>query len=104
MNARAPKAFSAYVITWSDATGIEVGKVLIDKGVRLECIWNWINWETGVETSAVGRRLTRLCPECKVSHSMVGILGHDGECGGDDVRIEGQQVIADAKKRIEAER
>lgn len=98
-----PKQFSAYVVTWSDAEGIEVGKVLIDKGALLERDWHWINFETDAETSAIGRRLARLCPECKADHRMVGILGHDGECGTDDVRSEGQQVIADAKKRVDAE-
>lgn len=100
---KTPKQFSAYVITWSDQPSIEVGKVLIDKGAQLERDWHWINFETDAETSAVGRRLTRLCPECKVDHSMVGILGHDGECGTEDVRSEGQQVIADARKRVDAE-
>lgn len=97
-----PKQFSAYIITHSDVPEIEVGEVLIDKGAQLDRVWNWINFDTGVETSATGRRLTRLCPECRVDHSIVGALGHDGECGSDEVRDEGRQVIADAKKRLAA--
>lgn len=99
-----PKQFSAYVVTWSDVEGIEVGKVLIDKGAQLERVWNWMNFDSGAETSAVGQRLARLCPECKVDHSRVGILGHDGECGSEDAKTEAQQVLADAKKRVEVPR
>lgn len=97
---KTPKQFSVYVVTWSDVAEIDAGKILIDKGAQLERVWNWINFETGVETAAVGRRLARLCPECRVDHSRVGILGHDGECGSDDVKEEAQQVLADAKRRI----
>ena len=98
-----PKQFSAYLVTWSDEPSMAVGAVLIDKGSLLERDWTVINWETDVTTAAVGRRLSRLCPECRIAHMMVGVLGHDGECGSDDVRSEAQQVLADAKKRVDAD-
>lgn len=102
MTTKAPKMFSAYVVTWSDEPKMPVGSVLIDKGNRHDAEWNIHDFKTDKSTGAVGRRLTRLCPECRVDHKRVGVLGHDGECGSDEVKEEARQVIADAKKRIEA--
>lgn len=96
------KQCSAYLVTWSDEPSMAVGAVLIDSGNRLDRDWNVMNFKTGVETSAFGRRLSRLCPDCRHQHKKVGILGHDGDCGSDDVKQEGQQVLADAKKRVAA--
>ncbi len=100
---KTPAAFSAYVITWSDEPAMPVSETVIDKGSRLERDWTVMNFETGKETGAVGRRLARLCPECRVIHGRAGILGHDGDCGSDEARDEAMQVLADAKKRILAE-
>jgi hypothetical protein len=97
--AKTPKQFSAYLVTWSDEPSIKAGAILIDKGARLECDWNVIDFNTGKTTSAAGVRLSRLCPECRVEHKRVGILGHDGDCGSEAAREEAQQVLADAKKR-----
>lgn len=94
-----PKQFSAYVVTWSDEPAMRPGAVLIDKGALLQRDWNVMNFETGKETGATGLRLARVCPDCRVEHSMVGILGHDGECGAAEVKEEARQVLADAKKR-----
>ena len=99
----APKTHSAYLVTASDEPTIKVGAILLDKGNRLHAEWNVVNFETGVETGAVGRRLSRICADCRVDHRAVGILGHDGECGSQEVKDEARQVLADAKKRIEAE-
>lgn len=98
-----PKQFSAYLVIASDEPAMPVGATLIDKGALVQRDWNTMNFETGEETFAVGQRLARLCPECRVAHSMVGILGHDGDCGSEDVRSEGRQVLADSKKRVAAE-
>lgn len=100
----APKQFSAYLVTWSEVDSMPVGGVIIDKGNRLDADWNFIEFATGIETGAVGRRLSRLCVECRIDHKRVGILGHDGPCGSDEVVTEAQQVLKDAKKRIEAQR
>lgn len=97
-----PKAFSAYLVTWSDESSMPVGSVLIDKGTQIDRDWNVMNFETGVETGARGRRLARLCPDCRVNHSKIGILGHDGECGSDEVKDEARQELKHAEKRIEA--
>lgn len=93
-----PKQFSAYVVTASDIETIPVDSILIDKGALVVRDWNVIDFETGVETAAVGERLARLCPECRVTHGKVGILGHDGECGSDAVKEEARQELAHAKK------
>lgn len=98
MSARTPKQFSAYLVVWSDEPSMPTGGVLIDKGALLERDWNVINFETGKTTSAVGRRLARLCPDCRTQHRVVGVLGHDGDCGSEQVRREAQQEIAHAKK------
>lgn len=95
-----PKQFSAYVVTASDEPSMPVDSVLVDKGVDLVREWNVMNFETGVETGAVGQRLTRVCPDCRVQHGKIGVLGHDGECGSDDVKEEARQVIAHAMKRV----
>lgn len=97
-----PREFSAYLVTASDIEQMPVGAVLIDKGTLLVRDWHLMNFETGEQSSAVGQRLSRLCPECRTQHSKVGILGHDGECGTEPVREEAQQVLADAKKRAAA--
>lgn len=93
--------FSAYLVTWSDEAAMPVGVTLIDKGSRLEADWNLMDFKTGKQTSAVGRRLARLCPECRINFKQIGILGHDGDCGLDAVKDEAGQVIRDAAKRIE---
>ena len=102
MSRRTPKTFSAYLVTWSDEPSMAVGSILIDKGTLLERDWNVVGFDDGKFTSAAGRRLSRLCTKCRLEHKKVGILGHDGECGSDDVKEEARQVLADAKKRIEA--
>lgn len=95
----APAEFSAYLVTWSDEPSMPVGNVLIDKGKRLEAEWNVHDFKTGEFTGATGVRLVRLCPDCRNEHSIVGSLGHDGNCGSDEVREEARQEIAHAKKR-----
>lgn len=97
-----PKAFSAYLVTSSWVDAMPVGAVLIDKGRLLDRDWTTMNFKTGEASSAVGKRLARVCPDCYVAHRRVGILGHDGDCGTDEVRDEAQQVLADAKKRVAA--
>ena len=100
---KTPKQFSAYVVTWSTVPEMPVGGVLVDKGALLQRDWNLINFETGVETGATGRRIARVCPDCRVKFSMVGMLGHDGDCGSDEVRSEAQAELKHAKKRIEVD-
>jgi hypothetical protein len=79
-----------------------VDAVLIDKGALLERDWNVHDFNTGKDTGATGVRLARLCPECRTEHRMVGILGHDGECGTEPVKSEARQEIAHAKKKAKA--
>lgn len=100
---KTPKQFSAYIVTSSTVDSMPVGVVLIDKGSELVREWNVMNFETGVETGAVGQRLARVCPDCRTKHSKVGILGHHGECGSDAVRTEAQQELAHAKKQATPE-
>lgn len=95
-----PKQFSAYLIAWSDQPAMPVGAVVVDKGARLERDWEFINFETDVLTCAGGRRIARLCPDCRHDHEMVGMLGHDGDCGSEEVRTEAQQELAHAKKQL----
>lgn len=97
-----PKEFSAYLVTSSTVEQMPVGATLIDRGALLVRDWTMMNFTTGEETGAVGKRLARVCPDCRTKHNRVGILGHDGECGTDEVRDEAQQVLADAKKRVAA--
>lgn len=100
-----PKQFSAYLVTWSDQSSMPVGEILIDKGSQLQRDWNVVDFKTGIESGAVGRRLARLCPDCRVKHGMVGILGHDGDCGTADVKSEAQGELKHARKQqIEAAR
>lgn len=104
MSRKTPARFSAYLVTWSDEPSIPVGKILVDKGNRLEADWNVIDFKTEKTTRAVGRRIACLCPDCRVRHGMVGILGHDGDCGSDEVRAEAQGEIKHAARRFEESR
>lgn len=99
-----PKQFSAYVVISSDEPSMPVGATLIDKGTLIYRDWNVMDFETGEETGATGQRLARLCPECRVTHKTIGVLGHDGECGSNDVKAEAQGELKHAKKRLEAHR
>jgi len=98
-----PRQFSAYLVISSDEPSMPVGATLIDKGSRIYADWNVMDFTTGKETGAVGRRMSRLCRECRLDHKRVGILGHEGECGSEDVVAEARQELADAQKRIETQ-
>lgn len=95
MSRRAPKAFSAYRIVYSNDPGVKVGQVLIDRDVLLHRDWRAINFETGAETSFGGPRVARLCVTCHAEHRKAANLGHDGPCGPDAPRL----VCYDAKGR-----
>lgn len=83
MSARTPANFSLYRITSSNAVGIDVGQLLIDKGKLLTRVWDFIDMKTGESTGAVGKRVGRLCVECRVKHRKAAPLGHEGEHGPD---------------------
>lgn len=99
---KATKQFSAYTVVTSDEPSMPVGATLIDKGSVIYRHWNVTDFATGKNTGAVGQRLSRLCVECRLDHKTIGILGHDGECGSEDVKTEAGQVLKDAAKRTEA--
>ena len=93
-----PAEFSAYLVTDSDNQSMPVGAVLIDKGKRLRMDWNTINFKTGDETFTTGVRIARLCAVCRLQHKVVGMLGHDGECGSEEVRTQVQEAFVAARK------
>lgn len=96
------KTSSAYLVTWSDQPAMPVGKILIDKGILLERTWTVMNFETGVETSAVGVRLARLCHTCRTKHSRIGLADHAGDCGSDEVKDQASAHLASEKRQREA--
>ena len=98
-----PKQHSAYLIVSSDEPAMAVGSIVLDKGAMLVRDWTLMDFTTEQETGAVGQRLARVCADCRVKHNIVGILGHDGECGSADVKAEGLAELRDAKKRLMAE-
>jgi hypothetical protein len=98
----APKQFSAYIIVSSDDPSMPVDSILIEKGALVVRDWTVMDFTTGESTGAVGQRIARLCPDCRVQHKSVGILGHDGDCGSEAAKSEGVAELRHAKKRVTA--
>ena len=93
----APKRFSAYYVTWSNVESIPQGEVLIDKGHDLRRDWTVVDFTTEETTGAVGERIARLCPTCKVQYRQLGVLDHGGDCGSPEVKEAAAQLVRDLK-------
>lgn len=98
---RRAKRYSAYLVTSSEVEGISVGDVLIDKGNRLDQVWEFLSEATGKTTSAFGVRVANLCPDCRNDHRSVGLLGHDGTCGDAVTKDEASAWIKHETKKLE---